>query len=116
MQWIKLALTGLSITGLGACGTLSSLRPPPVIVQAPPPAIPAECYLQPTGRREVATPPLLPEDVRDPVERTRNERANQTLAFQYWRERATVAEEQADINGATQSTCASGLDAQAPTS
>lgn len=82
------------------------------MVQAPPPAIPAECYLHPTGRRAVDAPPLLPENVRDPVERTRNERANQTLAFMYWRERATVAEEQADINGTTQDTCASGLDSQ----
>jgi hypothetical protein len=64
----------------------------------------------------VVAPPLLPEDVRDPIERSRNERANQTLAFQYWRERATVAEEQADINGTTQATCADGLSSQRPTS
>lgn len=112
MQWLRLALTGLLITALGACGITMRQRPPVVTVQAPPPLIPAECYVQPTERRTVDQPPLLPENVRDPVERTRNERANQTLAFQYWRERAVVAEEQADINAATQSTCADGLEAQ----
>lgn len=79
---------------------------------APGPAIPAECYIQPTGRREVDAPDLLPEATRDPVENARNERANQTLAFSYWRQRAAVAEEQADINAGTQSTCATGLGSQ----
>lgn len=78
------------------------------MIETPAPVLPAECYLFPAGRREVTEPPLLPEDVRDPLERARNERANQTLAFQYWRERATVAEEQADVNAATQTACATG--------
>lgn len=82
------------------------------MVQAPGPVIPAECYLQPTGRREIDEPTLLPENTRDPVENARNERANQTLAFNYWRQRAAVAEEQADINAGTQSTCATGLASQ----
>lgn len=103
----------LMTTALTACGVTGRLhRDPPVQVVAPQPAIPAECYLHPTTRRDVATPSLFPETVRDPVERARNERANSILAFQYWRQRATVAEEQADINAATQDTCANGLDAQ----
>ena len=80
-----------------------------MVVQAPAQVIPAECYLFPTGRREVDQPGLLPENVRDAAEHARNERANIALAFQYWRERATVAEEQADVNGTTQTTCATGV-------
>lgn len=104
MRWSKLALAGLSTTALGACGTLEALRPDPVVI-AQPVVIPAECRLDPAPRREVVEPPLMPE-VGAPAEIARAERVNMAAAFLYWRERANVAEEQADVNAGPQRVCA----------
>lgn len=114
MQWIKLALAGLSITGLGACGTLDRLRPDPVTIVQPL-LIPAPCRVEPAERREVPEPALLPET--GAVEEVaRNRLANARLAFLYWQERAVVAEEQADINADPQRACAAWARAQGPVS
>ena len=104
MQWIKLALAGPLITGLGACGTLG-LNRSPVVVQAPPPPIPVECRLAPVERREVAEPSLAPE-AGDTAEIARARLFNAQLAFLFWRDRAAAAEEQADVNAASQAKCA----------
>lgn len=101
-------MAALLSTGSAACGTLGLRTEPPlpVVVQAPPPVVPAECRLGPVERRAVDEPVLAPE-AGPPEVLARNALANARLAFTYWRERATVAEEQADINAGTQRACAS---------
>ncbi len=104
MQLKQLALAGLSTTALGACGVLEAMRPDPVVI-AQPIVIPAPCRLDPLERRSVDEPPLLPE-TGTAEEVARNRLANARIAFLYWRERAGVAEEQADMNADTQRACA----------
>lgn len=108
MKWIKLALAGASITGLGACGTINRLTDPPLpIVVTQPVIVPAECRLDPIEPRATDEPTLLPENVTSPVEATRNQLANARLAFLFWQDRASALEEALDVNGATQRACAS---------
>jgi hypothetical protein len=106
MQWIKLALAGASITGLGACGTINRLTEPPLpIVVTQPIIVPAECRVEPVTPRETSEPTLLPENVTSPVEATRNQLANARLAFLFWQDRANAVEEAYDVNAATQRAC-----------
>ena len=115
MQWIKLALAGVSITGLGACGTISRLtdRPAPIVVTQPV-IIPAECRVEPVVPRETDEPTLLPENVTSPVEATRNQLANARLAFLFWQDRTNAVEEAYDVNAATQRACAAWARRQDP--
>lgn len=80
-------------------------RPAPQIVQAPPPPVPVECRIDPAARREVVEPTLAPE-AGDAATIARARLFNAQLAFLFWRDRASAAEEQADANAATQAICA----------
>ena len=105
MQWIKHALAVPLIMASAACGTLDRFRPPTIVVQAPAPVVPVECRVQPLERRQVPQPTLSPE-VGSPAEVAANQLSNAQVAFAYWWERATVAEEQADTNAGPQGVCA----------
>lgn len=107
MKWIKLALAGPLITGLGACGTMGLGREPPLpIVVTQPVVVAAECRLDPVEPRPVAEPSLLPEAGVSPVEVTRNQLANSRLAFLFWQDRASAEREARETNAATQRVCA----------
>ena len=60
MNFAKLMLVGLLPLGSGACGTLETLRPDPIIVEAPRPVIPSECLVLPVEPVPV-DPETLPE-------------------------------------------------------
>lgn len=81
------------------------------MVTTPPPPVPVECRLDPTARREVVEPTLAPE-AGDAATIARARLFNAQLAFLYWRDRASAAEEQADANAGPQQTCATWARAQ----
>lgn len=105
MQWSKLAVASPLIMALGACGTLSNLRPAPQVVTLPV-VIPAECRVDPIQPRPTDEPTLLPENVQSPVDATRAQLANARLAFLFWQDRASALEEAYDVNASTQRHCA----------
>ena len=79
-------------------------EPQPILVETPAPVVPPECAVAPVERRVVVEPTLAPE-AGDAAALAVARLFNAQLAYLYWRDRASAAEEQADTNAGAQAAC-----------